>query len=74
MHLVEELDFCFNIIGITETMIKNVYAKLDFNPCPNYNFEYVPTPLSAGGVGMYIDEERKYKIVEKCSNKAFQAL
>ena len=57
-HLLEELDFSFNIIGITETRIKNKFANLDFNPAiPNYNFEYVLTPLSAGGVGMYIDEE-----------------
>ena len=29
----------------------------DFNPkIPNYEFEYVPTPLAAGGVGMYIDD------------------
>ena len=65
-HLLEDLDFCFNIIGITETRIKNEYANLDFNPAiPNFNFEYVSTPLSAGGVGMYIDEELKYTVVEK---------
>ena len=74
-HLLEELDFRFNIICITETGIKNEYANLDLNPAiPNYNFEYVSTPLSAGGVGMYIDEELKYTVVEKCSNEAFQAL
>ena len=61
MHLSEELDFRFNIMGITETRI-------------NYNFEYVSTPLSSGGVGMYIDEELKYTVAEKCSNEAFQAL
>ena len=74
MHLLEELDFRFNIIGITETRIKNKYANLDFNPAiPNYNFERVPTPLLAGGVGMYIDEELKYTVIEKCSNGAFLA-
>ena len=31
---------------------------IDFNPeLPGYTFEYVPTPLSAGGVGMYVDSE-----------------
>ena len=35
-HLLEELDFRFNIIGITEARIKNGYANLDFNPAiPN---------------------------------------
>ena len=38
-----EFDFHFNIIGITETRIKNNYANLDFSPTiPNYNFEYAP--------------------------------
>ena len=32
------------------------------------------TTLSAGRVGMYIDENLKYTIIEKCSNEAFQAL
>ena len=39
---------------------------------PNYNFEFVPTPLSAGGVGIYIDQRFKY--IEKTSNEAYQAL
>ena len=74
-HLLEELDFHFNIIGITGTRIKGEHGNLDFNPLiPNYNFEYVPTPLSAGGVGMYIDEQFKYTVIEKCCNEAFQAL
>ena len=39
-----------------------------------YNFEYVLTPLSAGGVGMYIDSDFKYEVLEKTSNEPFQAL
>ena len=69
------LTFRFNILGITETRIKTACDNLDFNPTiSHYNFERVPTPLSAGGVGMYIDENLKYTINEKCSNEAFQAL
>ena len=34
----------------------------------------MPTPLSAGGVGMYIDETLNYKVIEKCTNEAFQTL
>ena len=49
-HILE-LDFHFNIIAATETRIYN--DILDFNPnIPDYNFEFVPTPLSAGGVWM----------------------
>ena len=74
-HLLDELTFRFNILGITETRIKSACDNLDFNPTiSHYNFEHVPTPLSAGGVGMYIDENLKYTIIEKCSNEAFQAL
>ena len=74
-HLLDELTFRFNILGITETRIKSTCDNLDFNPTiSHYNFEHVPTPLSAGGVGMYIDENLKYTIIEKCSNEAFQAL
>ena len=74
-HLLDELTFRFNILGITETRIKSACDNLDFNPTiSHYNFERVPTPFSAGGVGMYIDENLKYTIIEKCSNEAFQAL
>ena len=41
---------------------------------PGYSFEYVPTPLSSGGVGLFIDEFLSYRILEKISNEAFQAL
>ena len=39
-----------------------------------YKFEYSPTPLVAGGVGMYIDEDLNYSLIEKASENAFQAL
>ena len=46
-----------------------------FNPnLPGYNFEHVPTPLSAGGVGLYINELIPYRILEKESTSSFQAL
>ena len=73
-HLLNELNFHFNIIGVTETRITNSNS-IDFNPnITGYNFEYVPTPLSAGGVGMYIDSDFKYEVLERTSNEAFQAL
>ena len=73
-HLLDELNFHFSVIGVTETRIRNANF-IDFNPeIPGYTFEYVPTPLSAGGVGMYIDSELSYTVLEKSSNEAFQAL
>ena len=41
---------------------------------PGYNFEYVPTPLSAGGVGLFIDDSLDYVVLEKTSDEAFQTL
>ena len=48
-YLLDEISFCFNILGITETRIKNACNNLVFYPdIPHYNFEHVPTSLSAG--------------------------
>ena len=48
---------------------------MDFNPSiPGYVFEYVPTPLASGGVGLYINDSLKYTVIEKVSDEAFQSL
>ena len=50
-HLLQELNFNFSVIGITETKIRD-NNFFDFNPTmENYKFEFVPTPLASGGVG-----------------------
>lgn len=73
-QLLEEIDFQFDIIGISETKItNNVQSLLNLN-IPNYCFEYVPTPRSCGGVGMYINDNLVYTVLEKTSNENFQAL
>ena len=74
VHLLDELDYRFSVIGITETKITNS-SGLDFNArLSNYQFEYVPTPLSCGGVGMYINNCLKFRVLERTSKEAFQAL
>ena len=35
---------------------------------PGYLFEYIPTPLASGGVGLFIDELLDYEVIEKSSN------
>lgn len=51
-HLLSQLDFQFSIIALTETRTANL-KEIDFNPnISGYVFEYVLTPLSAGGVGI----------------------
>ena len=73
-HLLAELDFHFDVIGISETKITDSNSDVNIPKIKGYNFEYVPTPLSAGCVGLFIDESLDYKILEKTSNLAFQAL
>ena len=65
---MNELSYQFTTLAVTETKIVGD-KPLDFNPdIPGYNFEYVSTPLSAGGVGLYILENLKYSVLEKTSN------
>ena len=73
-QLLEELDFHFDIIAVSETKITNANQGNAAPSIHGYNFESVPTPLSFGGVGMFIDTAYNYKVVEKTSNEAFQAL
>jgi len=73
-HLLDELNFEFDIIGISETKLcLPTQTTLNLN-IPGYNFEHVPTPLLFGGVGMYINDKLQYTVIEKVSNEAFQAL
>ena len=40
--------------------------NLGFNPnLPGYIFEYTPTPLASGGVGLYIYESLRETVIEK---------
>ena len=72
--LLDELDFSFNVIGITETKI-TISNENNFHPSiPGYVFEYVPTPLASGGVGLFVDQSLHYTVLEKTSYEAFQAI
>ena len=47
VHLLDELNFEFSIIGVSETKIISG-KEMDFNrSIPRYVFEYVPTPLAS---------------------------
>ena len=73
-HLLNELGYPSNIIGITETRITE-NDQADYHPSiPGYSFEFAPKPLAAGGVGMFIDENVKFRVIEKISSRALQAL
>ena len=74
-QILEELEFHFDIIGISETKITNYSnSAISVRTIPGYNFEFVPTPLASGGVALFIDDRHGYRILEKASNEAFQAL
>jgi len=73
-HVLDELNLQFSLIGISETRICKTNIDGFNYQIPGYKFEYVPTPLSAGGVGMYIREDYNYYVLKKDSDEAFQAL
>ena len=73
-HYLHELKINFNIIGVTETKIANSNEFADIPSIPGYVFEHVPTPLTCGGAGLFIDESLDYVILETTSNESFQAL
>ena len=72
--LLDELDFHFDVIGISETKVTNSNESNVHPIIPGYIFEYVPTQLASGGVGLFVDQSLAYIVLEKTSNEAFQAL
>ena len=73
-HPLNELDTHFSIIGVSETRIVKDKPLLVNPNLPGYIFKHVPTPLSAGGVGLNINELIPYRILEKESTLSFQTL
>ena len=74
-HVLSELDFRFTVIGVSETRICDRECSSNFVPeLPGYCFESVSTPLYAGGVGLFIDQNCKYRVLERVSNSCYQAL
>ena len=55
-QLLYEVHFHFNVIGVTEIKITNANSQMCTTYIPGYVFEYVPTPLASGGIGMFIDK------------------
>ena len=63
-----------DVTGISETKITNSNSDKSIPTIPGYHYEFVPTPLASGRVGLFINECYSYKILEKTSNEALQAL
>ena len=64
----------FTVLGVTGTRLCEG-ESIDFIPqLPGYCFEFVKTPLSAGGVGLLINENYKYRVLERSTNCSYQAL
>ena len=73
-HLLSELKVSFSVIGLTEIRIRDGACNENLPSLPNYYFEYVTTPLSAGGVGMFISSQLQYNVLERTSSSSYQAL
>ena len=64
----------FTVLDVTETRLCEGEA-IDFIPQPpGYWFEFVKTPLSVGGVGLFTNENYKYGVLERSTNSSYQAL
>lgn len=72
--LLDDFDFHFDVIGISETKIINSNDGNAHPSIPGYVFEHVPTPLASWGAGLFVDQSVNYNVLEKTSNEAFQAL
>ena len=71
-HALSEVKHNFTVLGVTETQLC-VGASIDFIPqLPGYCFEFVKTPLSAGGVGLFINENYKYRVLERSTNSSYR--
>ena len=73
-QILEDLEFHFDIRGISETKTTNSNSAISVPTIPGYNFEFVPTPLASGGVALFMYDRHGYRILEKTSNEVFQAL
>ena len=72
--LLDELDFHFDVIGISETKITNSNNSKAHLSISGYAFEHVPTPLASGGIGLFVNQSLNYNVLAKTLNEAFQAL
>ena len=61
-NLLADLNYCFNIIGLSETKRKDDADQITCNSIPGYEFVSSPTMTNAGGVGFFINENINYKI------------
>ena len=64
-HILEETDFHFDVIGISETKISNANLETSAFNIPGYRFEFVPTPLAFGGVGLFIKNNITTALLKK---------
>ena len=53
-RILKDLEFHFDIIGISETKITNSNSAISVPTIPGYNFEFVPTLLASGGVAVFL--------------------
>ena len=71
-HYLENIDLHLDIIGITATKMTNTNQNFA-SKILCYAFEHVPTRQASRGVGLFIDGNLKYTVLEKESHGAFQA-
>ena len=58
--LLTDLDYPFNIIGLSETKIKHDVGQISNTDIPGYDFISQPTLSNAGGVGFFVKHGLQY--------------
>ena len=70
--LLDTLDHKFDVVGISETKIRESIEPLTNIQLPGYEFKQVPTKSHFGGVGFFIKEGTNYKIRHDLSKSIFE--
>ena len=62
--LFDKLDFHLDVIGISETKIRNSNESNAHPSIQGYVFEHVPTTLASGGAALFADQSLNYNVLE----------
>jgi hypothetical protein len=76
VHILNELNHPFSIIGLTETKLNTSREELSNQYLPGYTFISQPSLSNAGGTGFFINDNLSYSSRSdlSCSSIQFESL
>ena len=66
LHYLDEINFLFNIVGVTETKMIKSNEIICTPEIPGYNFENVSTPLATKWLSQYKHQEFPLPVFRQC--------